>query len=439
MEPVTAASVRIWGDIAGYVAWGAGSPCATYEYEPDFLKKGLDLAPMTMSLRDAGEGVTWSFPNIDPLTFHGLPGLLAGSLPDNFGNRIIDSWLISHGRDPRTFNAIERLCYIATRGMGALEFDPQLSSKRLNQAIAVGIEKLLELVQDVLTERTGLDARIDENVADKEKAEALSAILRVGTSAGGAVPKAIIAVNGDGHVISGQADVPEGYEHWIIKFDGISEDNPEQFGTSFDDGRVEYAYYLMALDAGIDMMECRLLEENGRAHFMTRRFDRVGNRKIHVLSLACMSHLGWNPVGSVGYEQAFYTMRMLRLPYNQQKQQFRRMVFNAVARNVDDHTKNISYLMDKDGVWKLSPAYDVTSSSNSAEILGERHKMTINGKQKDITRDDLLAVAKNVEIKRGNLIIEQIINSVKKWDDFAKQAGVRAEVRRYINNLQLTI
>lgn len=437
MEPITAASIKIWGDTAGYVAWAKSDTCATFEYDPQFLKKGFDLAPLTMGLRDAREGTRWSFPNIDPLTFHGLPGLLASSLPDNFGNRIIDSWLTRHGRDPRTFNAIERLCYIGSRGMGALEFDPQLSSKRLDKSISVDVEELMELVQDVLVERTHLDAQIDGDEADNEKAEALLAILRVGTSAGGAVPKAIIAINDEGHVISGQSDAPKGYNHWILKFDGISEEKPDQFGTSFDDGRVEYAYYLMAEDCGVNMMECRLLEENGRAHFMTKRFDRIENEKIHVLSLACMSHLGWNPPGSAGYEQAFYTMRMLRLPYTEQEQQYRRMVFNVIAKNVDDHTKNISYMMGENGGWMLSPAYDITLSSNSTELLGDQHKMTVNGKQKDITVDDLLTVAKNAEIKKGKQIIEQVADSVRRWDTFADQAGVRGDVRKHAAGLHL--
>ena len=439
MEPITVASVKIWGEIAGYVAWGEGDPCATFEYEPQFLKHGLDLAPMTMGLRDARQGVRWSFPNIDPHTFHGLPGLLASSLPDHFGNKMIDAWLTRYGRDPKTFNPIERLCYIGTRGMGALEFAPQLSSKRLDRSIKVDVKELMELVQDALTKRTQLDAQLGGNAADTAKADALLAILRVGTSAGGAVPKAIIAINDKGHVISGQSDVPQGYDHWILKFDGISEDTPDKFGTSFDDGRVEYAYSLMAQDAGIDMMECRLLEENGRAHFMTKRFDRVGNEKIHVLSLACMGHLGWNPPGSVGYEQAFYTMRMLRMPHAEQEEQFRRMVFNALSRNIDDHTKNISYTMDKNGEWHLSPAYDLTLSYNSTDILGDQHKMTINGKQKNITLEDLLSVAKNMGIKKGNHIIEQVADSVARWDAFARQAGVRNEVLKYVSGLHVTL
>lgn len=437
MKPVTAASVEIWGETAGYVAWENGETCATFEYEPKFLKKGLDLAPLTMSLRDAREGARWAFPNLDRITFHGLPGLLASSLPDLFGNKIIDSWLTRHGRDPNTFSAIERLCYIGKRGMGALEFKPQLSSKQLDKSISIDVKELMILAQEALSQRTNLDVRIDENTEEKKKAEALLAILRVGTSAGGAVPKAIIALNDQGNIISGQSDIPDDYDHWILKFDGISENKPDHFGRSFDNGRVEYAYYLMAQHAGIHMMECRLLEENGRAHFMTKRFDRVGNEKIHVLPLACMSHLGWNPVGSVGYEQAFYTMRMLRMPYPQQEQQFRRMVFNAVSRNIDDHTKNISYIMDNKGEWKLSPAYDVTFSFDSTELFGNHHKMTINGKQKDITDNDLLIVAENMEIKKAKEIIQQVRDSVALWDTFAQRAGVNNNIRKYISDLHI--
>ncbi len=427
----------MWGDTVGAVAWEEGQLCAEFEYDPAFLKKGLDLSPVFMGLEEAIRSPRFSFPSIDPLTFHGLPGLLAASLPDKFGNKMIDAWLTRHGRSPMSFNAVERLCYIGSRGMGALEFEPQLSSRKLNRTIDVDVDGLMELVQDVLTKRTALDVRLDKNDPDKEKAEALLNILRVGTSAGGAVPKAIIAMNDEKHIISGQSDIPEGYDHWILKFDGISEENPDSFGRSFDDGRVEYAYYLMAQDAGIDMMPCDLWEENGRAHFLTRRFDRVGNKKIHVLSLACMGHFGWNPVGTVGYEDAFWVMRELRLPYKSQEQQFRRMVFNALSRNLDDHTKNISYMMDTDGIWQLTPAYDITFSLDSAEILGNRHKMKINGKARDFTREDFLNTGKKMGIKRAGLIVDQIIDVIRQWPDYAKTSGVRSKVADHVGRMHL--
>lgn len=437
MAPVTTAYVELWGDTVGAVAWEDGQRCAEFEFTRDFLKKGLDVSPIHMGLDLARRAPRFSFPGIDPLTFHGLPGLLASSLPDRFGNSLIDAWLRRHGRNPHSFSSVERLCYIGSRCMGALEYVPQLSSKRLDRSMEIDVAELMALVQEVLVERSGLDVRISDGSGDKEKAEAMLNILRVGTSAGGAVPKAVIALNDEGHIISGQSDVPRGYDHWILKFDGIAEENPERFGASFEDCRVEYAYYLMAREAGIDMMESRLLEESGRAHFMTKRFDRIGNEKVHVLSLACMAHLGWNPAGTAGYEDAFYVMRELRLSYPEQDQQFRRMVFNAVARNTDDHTKNISYMMDQDGIWTLAPAYDVTLSFDSTELLGDRHKMTINGKQTDFTVDDFVAVARNMGINKPDQIIRQVADAVHQWPGFAAMAGLSPKTIEYIGGLHL--
>ncbi len=430
MEPLSTAYVKIWGEVVGAVTWLEERGYAVFEYEPDFFKNGWDIAPIHMGISTAQPGENFYFPEIDEHTFLGLPGLLASSLPDDFGNRIINAWLRRNGRNPSSFNPVERLCYIGTRGMGALEYVPQISSKKLNKAVSLEIEKLMELAQEVLTERTRLDTRIKGS--DKEKAEAMLDILRVGVSAGGAVPKAIIGVNDEGHVISGQSELPDGYDHWILKFDGVSGEISEEFGISLDSGRVEYAYSQMAERAGINMSECRLLEESGRAHFMTRRYDRVHNQKIHALSLACMGHFGWNPAGSVGYEDGFQIMRQLQLPYPVQEQQYRRMVFNVLSANVDDHVKNISYIMERDGTWHLSPAYDVTFTLNLDDLLGERHKMTINGKQKEIAGSDLLDVAKNVEIKRAKEIVVEVADALASWQEFAKKAGVSDEVAEYI-------
>ena len=431
MQPLKTAYVKIWGEVVGAVFWDTQRGYAIFEYEPSFLTKGWDLSPIHMGLREAQRGQReFFFPNIDPHTFNGLPGLLASALPDDFGNSIIDSWLTRNGRAPHTFNPVERLCYVGTRGMGALEFAPQMGPQKLNKSVPIEILNIMALAQEALTTRTSLNARM--NGADKEKAEAMLDILRVGTTAGGAVPKAIIAVNEEGKVLSGQSEVPKGYEHWILKFDGISKEKPGAFGVSRDDCRVEYAYYLMARDAGINMTECRLLRENARAHFMTKRFDRVGNEKIHVLSLACVSHLGWNPAGKVSYEDAFQTMRLLKLPYMDQEQQYLRMVFNAVTRNVDDHVKNISYMLEKNGAWRLSPAYDITFSYNPEELLGDRHKMKINGRQNEFTMENFLEVAHNMGINRAKDIIDNVLKSVGRWHDFAETAGVRPEAADYI-------
>jgi serine/threonine-protein kinase HipA len=262
-------------------------------------------------------------------------------------------------------------------------------------------------------------------------------ILRVGVSAGGAVPKAVVAINEDDHIISGQGEIPKGYEHYIIKLDGISLGPGMRPGQSQDNCRVEYAYSLMARAAGIEMTECRLLEENGRAHFITRRFDRAHNQKIHCLSLACIGHHGWNPIGSTSYEMAFQVMRMLSLPYPEQDQQFRRMVFNAIAGNVDDHVKNISYTMDSGGIWHLSPAYDVTFSVNPEDGLGEMHKLSINGKHANLSREDFRQVAYNMEIKKADRIIDEVRDVVAGWQEIAREAGVSPEVIDHIGRYHL--
>lgn len=434
MDSLTTAEIKIWGEVVGAVTWMDALGCAAFEFDPRFLNRGLDLSPCNMPLAEARRGEIFSFPNLDPLTFHGLPGMLAGCLPDNWGNRIIDSWLRRKGRDPKSFNPVERLCYIGTRGMGALEFHPQLSDRALNRVVPVEVSDLMELVREVMSEKLKMDTRFAGE--EDEKAKALLAILRVGTSAGGAVPKAVIAMNNEGHIISGQADnTPPGYTHWILKFDGAPGEQPNELGDTSGMGRVEYAYYLMAGQAGIDMTECDLLEENDRAHFITKRFDRLDGQKIHMLPLACMAHFGWNPVGAYGYEDAFAIMRELGLDYKAQAQQYRRMVFNAVAKNLDDHTKNISYTMDPNGVWKLSPAYDVTFSYSSADLLGDRLKMKINGKQKGFTAEDFLSVAGSVGINRPGSIINEVIDSVSNWPDHAQKANLSKNLTNRIEDI----
>ena len=398
---MTTATVKLWGEPIGAVTWLKERNCAAFEYEPAFVKKGFDLAPLYLGLEDARSGMVFSFPHLDRQTFHGLPGLLAHSLPDDFGNRVIDAWLAAQGRARNSFNPVERLCYIGVRGMGALEFFPSLAPAGLHTPANVEVEKLLELAQRVLDHRTRLDARLDAR--DRERTDAMLDILRVGVSAGGAVPKAVIAINGDGHIISGQGRVPKGYDHWIIKFDGVAEGERKQLGRSLDNCRVEYAYALMAGAAGIAMTECRLLEEHGRAHFLTRRFDRRHNHKIHCLSLACIAHLGWNPV----------------------------------AKNVDDHVKNISYTMDEDGIWHLSPAYDLTFSVNPEDGLGELHKLSINGKHDNLTRDDFRQVAENMGIGKADKIIDEVHDAVASWPDFATAAGVSATTMTHIRKHHL--
>jgi serine/threonine-protein kinase HipA len=419
VDKVETAIVSLWGEPVGAVAWLADRGYGIFEFYPDFLKKGLDISPLHMGLEAArrGDGI-FSFPGLNKETFMGLPGLLADALPDKFGNSMIDAWLTRNGRDIAGFSPVERLCYTGRRGMGALEFSPPVG-RDLDRPVPVAVAELVDLAQRVMSERLGLNAAIGPS--EKENAEAVMDILRVGTSAGGTRPKAVIAMDGNGNVMSGQSDVPAGYDYWILKFDGVTD---LELGEPKGFGRIEYAYYLMAMDAGIDMTECRLLEENGRVHFMTRRFDRAGGGKIHLQSLCGIAHYDYNAAGAYGYEQAFAVMRKLRLSKADAIQQYRRMVFNVVARNQDDHTKNIAFLMNRDGRWKLSPAYDVVYSHNPAGKWNHQHQMSINGKRDNFTAADLAEVGESISIPKPLEIVRQVVETVKRWPEFARQAGV---------------
>jgi serine/threonine-protein kinase HipA len=432
---VEVAEVRLWGEQAGAVAWLENQQYAVFEYAPAFLATGLDISPLHMSVAEARRtDGQFSFPALDRKTYLGLPGLLADSLPDKYGNVLIDAWLARQGRDPAGFSPIERLCYTGTRGMGALEFKPGLAP-RAERSVPVEVARLVALAQDVLKERKGLAVSLSG--AEYESTEALGDILRVGTSAGGARAKAVIAMNENGDVRSGQVAAPPEYDYWILKFDGVED---LELGQPEEYGRVEYAYYHMAREAGIAMTECRLLEENGRAHFLTRRFDRPGNDKLHLQTLCGIAHFDFNQAGAYGYEQAFQVMRQLRLSKADALEQFRRMVFNVVARNLDDHTKNISFLMDKRGKWHLSPAYDVTYAHNPAGLWTNRHQMTINGKRQNISRDDLITVAKSIGLRRPEEVIESVVAAVADWPRFAREAGVSTEgTRKRAKQMQLSL
>jgi len=416
---VNVAEVWLWDHRVGAVALddlGVG----VFEYDTNFLKRGLDVAPLMMPLEEARRGHTiHSFPALNPETFKRLPGLLADTLPDKFGQAIVNAWLARQGRSPDDFSIIERLCYTGSRAMGALEFRPTVI-KHLAQPVSVEISEMITLIQDVMNHRNSLDVTLTHD--EQETQEALLDILRIGTSAGGARAKAVIAYNEKtGEVLSGQADAPKGFEHWLLKFDGVSD---IEFGKTADFGRIEYAYYHMALAAGINMSECRLLEENGRAHFMTRRFDRVAGNKLHMQSLCAIQHYDFNMAGAYGYEQALMTMRKMKLSKKAQLQQYRRMVFNVIARNQDDHTKNIAFLMNPQGEWSLSPAFDMTHSYKPGEGWTQTHQMTINGKRDHFTRQDLIQVALANDLKNPENIIAEVIAAVEQWPAFATDAGV---------------
>lgn len=417
----TVAEVRLWGRTIGAVALVDGEDVASFEYDPAFARSGIELAPLTMPLATR----VYRFGDLARRTFHGLPGLLADSLPDRFGTAVIDAWLVAQGRAPASFDAVERLCTTGTRGMGALEYHPILGP-RARASSAIAIDALVELASRILGERDGLRASFDDD-------DALRDILRVGTSAGGARAKAVIAWNPrTNEVRSGQVDADPGFEHWLLKFDGVRNNRDRELADPAGFGAIEFAYANMARAAGIEMQPCRLLEENGRRHFMTRRFDRPGPReKLHMLSLGAIAHLDYNQAGAHGYEQALRVLRELGLPMDAIEEQFRRMLFNVVARNQDDHVKNIAFLMDKSGRWSLAPAFDLTYAYNADGEWTSRHQMTIQGKRDDFVDADFEACARTASMKRGRWkeILDQVRTAVVRWPEFADEAGVDRHVR----------
>jgi len=380
----------------------------------------------------------YRFPALSRPTFLGLPGLLADSLPDKFGNALIDAWLAAQGRQGHSFNAVERLCYTGERGMGALEFAPVIGP-RAKQTTHIEVSKLVALASEVLTARNNLQA----SFAGAGREEALRDILRVGTSAGGARAKAVIAWNPHtNEVRTGQVKAPAGFEYWLLKFDGVNGNKDKELEDPKGYGLIEYAYYLMALDCGIEMSECRLFKENGRSHFMTRRFDRLATgEKIHMQSLCALAHYDFNMAGAYSYEQALLVMRQLQLPMQAIEQLFRRMAFSIVARNQDDHVKNIAFLMNKAGEWSLAPAFDLTYACNPAGAWTASHQMTLNGKRDNFTLADFNACARTASMKRGRAakILAEVQATVSRWRSFAETAGVPAGMREKIQgtlNLQ---
>ena len=429
---MTVARVRLWGRIIGAVSWDDDRDSALFEYDPTFIPGGRQVAPLTMPL---ASGI-YSFPALPRETFHGLPGLLADSLPDRFGNALIDAWLARQGRDAADFNAVERLCYVGRRGMGALEFLP--AKGPTHGSARVDVAALVELAGDILTRRTALEG----SLAPARRAQALQDLLRVGTSAGGARAKAVIAWNPEtDEVRSGQIKAGDGFSHWLVKFDGVAGNRDRELEYPQGYGLIEYAYHAMARAAGIRMTECRILQEGGRRHFMTRRFDRTdAGRKIHMQSLGALAHYDFNQPGAYSYEQALRVIDRLELGKDAAEEQFRRMAFNIVARNQDDHVKNIAFLMDRSGRWRLSPAFDVTYSFNPEGRWTGAHQMTLNGKRAGFEVDDFVACARNASLKRGRAtaILRDVQGAVSRWREFAEAAGVPAHTIRRIGTAHRT-
>lgn len=429
----TLLKVTLWGKDVAAVSWNTDTEYATIEFYESFANLRLDVAPLIMPLEDILRGDRiFSFPSNRVKTFKGLPGILADSLPDDYGNKILDEWFIGKGMSIAEFTPLDRLCYVGKRGMGALEYEPANNDKTLNESSRIEIEQLTELARKVLNQREAFQANLQKG--DK----AVLDILKVGTSAGGAKPKAIIAFNEKTkEVRSGQVKAPKGFSYWLLKFDGVEDiklsDNPQGIGN------IEYAYYNMAKACGINMTESKLFHEGNYAHFMTKRFDRTNQgEKLHTQTLCAIAHFDRD--GRYSYEQAFQTMRQLHLPYPEMEQMYRRMVFNVIARNHDDHTKNHSFIMDKSGQWKLAPAYDLCYSYSPSGKWTNQHQMSLNNKRDNFANEDLLSVAKKMDIRNGNEIIQEVVEVVSKWDAYAKDAGVKNNhIKQISATLRLSI
>lgn len=415
-----AAEIMLWGTRIGTVSLNEDTGFASFEYDREFIRSGIEIAPVAMPL----SARVYTFPELLKNSFHGLPGLLADSLPDKYGNAVINSWLESQGRSAESFNAIERLCYTGKRGMGALEFSPAIGPKHTGSE-SLELDELVKLASKILSSRENL------HISDGEAA--MEQLLKVGTSAGGARAKAVIAWNEQtGDIRSGQVEAGAGYGYWLIKFDGVENNGDKEGRDSAQYTRIEYAYYLMAVDAGIDMTECRMYREGNRSHFMTRRFDRgEDGSKLHMQTLGAVAHFDFNSPGAYSYEQAAQVLRRLRVGSEGFLQLYRRMVFNVLAQNRDDHVKNISFLMDRSGAWSLSPAYDVTYAYKPDGIWTGTHQMSVNGKRDHIDRGDFAACAETMGIKasKASAIIEDVENAIKRWPDYADRAELGMSTR----------
>lgn len=431
------AEVWLWDKMVGALAWDPDSANATFEYTPEWVQTGVQMSPLQMPAQLQGTRL-FRFPQLSYDTYKGLPACFADTLPDDFGNAVINAWLSRNGRDPASFTPLERLLYTGKRGMGALEYAPATGQTQ-NTKEKLELESLVSVAQQVLDQRTQAQNSLS---ADAD----INGILQVGTSAGGARAKAVIAINKDrSEIRSGQVQAPEGFEHYLLKFDGVVEHSSqrETFGDPQGFGRMEYAYYLMARDADINMSPCELLIEGKRAHFLTKRFDRIGNYKLHYQSLCAMDHADYKKPGHYSYEQLFAVARQLRLSRAEAVEIYRRMIFNIVARNHDDHAKNFGFLLPgPHDHWQLAPAFDIAYSYKPGSPWVDSHQLSLMGKRDNFTRDDLIKSAKLISnfTKEAKQIIDQVIEVVSSWPDYASRAGVaEAFSKRILENLRINI
>ena len=416
------AEVYLWGTKIGTLYLSEGKPYASFEYEKKFIDSasimGIKPSPFMMPLADR----VYEFPNL-PASFRGVPGLIADSLPDKFGNAVISRWLADQGRSESDFNVIDRLCYTGSRGMGALEYVPA-TGPGMSGSDELNVSEMVTFASDILSNRRQISMNENEGLT-------YAGLLKLGTSAGGARAKALVAWNPEtGEVRSGQIDAGDGFEYWLMKFDGVSKNGDHDLEDVPEYTKIEYAYYNMAIDAGIVMEKCRLYGENGRKHFMTKRFDRVAGQKLHMQTLGALAHIDYNIPGICSYEQAAGYMKQLTLGMDEVEQFFRRMVFNVLAVNQDDHVKNISFLMDRSGAWKLAPAYDITFAYDHSNRWLRAHQMLINGKSHDITTEDLVSAGEKMEISKNRIhaTIERIHGVVERWESYASEAGIREKM-----------
>ena len=420
------AEVYLWGTRIGIIHQDVTKPYASFEYDTDFLNSGIEVSPLRMPLAKN----IYEFPALTGEPFYGMPGLVADSLPDKFGNAVIEQWLMSLGKSLSDFTAIDRLCYTGKRGMGALEYVPASTDiKDIDENI--NVQEMVKFASDVLADREGISLKAEDNLT-------YSQLVQVGSSAGGARAKAIIAWNEEtNEVRSGQVQLGTGYDYWLMKFDNVTKNADHGLEDKPEYTLIEYAYYLMAKKAGVTMNECRLYESAGGHHFMTKRFDRENGRKLHMQSLGALAHISYQEPGICGYELAAMYMKEVGISYKEIEQFYRRMVFNCLAVNQDDHVKNISFLMDRNGKWSLSPAYDITFSYNPTNKWLRAHQMTVNGKTTGMGLSDLLEAGSKMGIKerRSKDIIREVLTSVREFPVFAEQVGIKEKTCEYIHSI----
>ncbi|MFM2485177.1 type II toxin-antitoxin system HipA family toxin [Celerinatantimonas yamalensis] len=411
------------GDEVGAVSFDTEKGIGAFEYDPSFVKKGVELSPIKMPLSQR----IYSFPELDFNTFKGLPGLIADSLPDDFGNAVLNAWVAGQGRSPNDITPLQRLQYTGKRGMGALEYAPATQLRSLNASQQVEIQSLVSIAQEILDSRGHFEVELKQN--GQEDRQAMMSLLSVGMSAGGARPKAVLAFNGDfTQVRSGQATVPTGFTHYLMKFDGVSEynKNQETFGDPLGYGAMEFVYHLIAKKCDVDMMPSRLLQEGNRRHFITKRFDRIKNKKVHVQTLNGLAHVDYKKPGSFSYAELFGIARELKLSALEAEQLLKRMTFNIIARNHDDHSKNFAFILKNDK-WSLAPAYDLAYSYKPGSKWVNSHWMSLNGKRDNFTRNDFYSLEKLSPIfskRKIDDIIDETIEHVSSWRQLAEEWDV---------------